>query len=144
MPRMNILSTVEREALNSPPVFSSFQRKQYFDVPSKLPASPLASAIRPTSLAFYSVQAASKPRGGSSHQALPPARSQSALNFWGVTLHPSPDGDVVDRKSALGKEFLDVSVRQCKYQPTASRIISGSNWRHLNRPATEGARTISA
>src|ERR1700681_2785059 len=31
-----------------------------------------------------------------------------------------------------------------KYQPTASRIISGSNWRHLNRPATEGARTISA
>ena len=31
-----------------------------------------------------------------------------------------------------------------KYQPTASRIISGSNWRHLNRPATEGARTILA
>src|SRR5271157_4730368 len=33
-------------------------------------------------------------------------RSQSALNFWGVTLHPPPDGDVVDRKSALGKEFF--------------------------------------
>jgi hypothetical protein len=30
MPRMNILNTVEREAFNSPPVFSSFQRKQYF------------------------------------------------------------------------------------------------------------------
>src|SRR6202048_1947388 len=25
-----------------------------------------------------------------------------------------------------------------------STIISGSNWRHLNGPATEGARTISA
>ena len=31
MPRMNILNTVEREAFNSPPVFNSFQRKQYFD-----------------------------------------------------------------------------------------------------------------
>ena len=36
MPRMNILNTVEREAFNSPPVFNSFQRKQYFDFPSKL------------------------------------------------------------------------------------------------------------
>ena len=36
MPRMNILNTVEREAFNSPPVFSSFQRKQYFDFPSEL------------------------------------------------------------------------------------------------------------
>ena len=36
MPRMNILNTVESEAFNSPPVFSSFQRKQYFDFPSKL------------------------------------------------------------------------------------------------------------
>ena len=27
-------------------------------------------------------------------------RSQSTLNFWGVTLHRPPDGDVVDRKSA--------------------------------------------
>ena len=36
MPRMNILNTVEREAFNSPPDFSSFQRKQYFDFPSKV------------------------------------------------------------------------------------------------------------
>ena len=36
MTRMNILNTVEREAFTSPPVFSSFQRKQYFDFPSKL------------------------------------------------------------------------------------------------------------
>ena len=36
MPQMNILNAVEREALDSPPVFNSFQRKQYFDFPSKL------------------------------------------------------------------------------------------------------------
>src|SRR6266404_9677340 len=34
MPRMNILNAVEREAFSSPPVFNSFQRKQYFDFPS--------------------------------------------------------------------------------------------------------------
>ena len=34
MPRMNILNAVEREAFDSPPVFNSFQRKQYFDFPS--------------------------------------------------------------------------------------------------------------
>jgi hypothetical protein len=36
MPRMNILNAVERKAFDSPPVFHSFQRKQYFDFPSKL------------------------------------------------------------------------------------------------------------
>jgi hypothetical protein len=36
MPRMNILNAIEREAFDSPPVFNSFQRKQYFDFPSKL------------------------------------------------------------------------------------------------------------
>jgi hypothetical protein len=36
MPRMNILNAVEREAFDSPPVFNSFQRKQYFDFLSKL------------------------------------------------------------------------------------------------------------
>ena len=36
MPRMNILNAVEREAFSSPPVFNSFQRKQYFDFLSKL------------------------------------------------------------------------------------------------------------
>lgn len=30
VPRMNILNTVEREALESPPGFNSVQRKQYF------------------------------------------------------------------------------------------------------------------
>src|SRR5262249_13950435 len=33
MPRMNVLNTVEREAFDSPAVFNSFQRKQYFDFP---------------------------------------------------------------------------------------------------------------
>ncbi len=36
MPRMNILNTVEREAFESPPVFNSVQRKQYFDFPLRL------------------------------------------------------------------------------------------------------------
>jgi hypothetical protein len=31
---MNILNAVEREAFDSPPVFHSFQRKQYFDFPA--------------------------------------------------------------------------------------------------------------
>ena len=29
-----------------------------------------------------------------------------------------------------------------RYQPTASRITSGSNWRHLNSPEIDGARSI--
>ena len=48
-------------------------------------------------------------------------RSQSALNFWGVTLHPPPDGDVVDRKSALGKEFFHLAVGQREAQVPANR-----------------------
>ena len=36
MPRMNILNTVEREAFESPPVFNSVHRKQYFDFPTEL------------------------------------------------------------------------------------------------------------
>jgi hypothetical protein len=33
MPRMKILSPVEQDAFDSPPVFNSVQRKQYFDFP---------------------------------------------------------------------------------------------------------------
>lgn len=44
MPRMNILNTVEREAFDSPPAFTSVQRKQYFDFPSEL--RRLASSLR--------------------------------------------------------------------------------------------------
>src|SRR4029077_18557380 len=40
------------------------------------------------------------------------APTQSALKFRGVTLHPPPDGQVVDQKSTLSKEFLHVTVRQ--------------------------------
>ena len=36
MPRMKILNTIEQEAFESPPVFNSFQRKQYFDFPSAI------------------------------------------------------------------------------------------------------------
>jgi len=51
MPRMNILNAVEREAFDSPPVFNTFQRKQYFDFPSTPirrwpPQSGLAEACK--------------------------------------------------------------------------------------------------
>jgi hypothetical protein len=36
MPRMKILNSVEQEAFESPPVFNSFQRKQYFDFPQTI------------------------------------------------------------------------------------------------------------
>jgi hypothetical protein len=39
-------------------------------------------------------------------------RAQTSFQFRGVTLHPSPDGDVVDQQAALGKEFLDFTVGQ--------------------------------
>lgn len=44
MPRMPILSSVEREAFDSPPVFTSAQRKQYFDCPS--PLRQMAASFR--------------------------------------------------------------------------------------------------
>src|ERR1700681_3178637 len=47
-------------------------------------------------------------------------------------------------RSARSSSTSRYDSEKRKYQPTASRIISGSNWRHLNRPATEGSRTISA
>ena len=36
MPRMHILNTLEREAFDSPPMFTSLQRRQHFDFPVEL------------------------------------------------------------------------------------------------------------
>ena len=36
MPRMKILNAVEQEAFESPPMFNSVQRKQYFDLPGEI------------------------------------------------------------------------------------------------------------
>jgi Domain of unknown function (DUF4158) len=36
MPRMHILNTLEREAFDSPPLFTSLQRRQHFDFPGEL------------------------------------------------------------------------------------------------------------
>ena len=60
MPRMDILNAVEREAFDSPPVFNSFQRKQYFDFPSKLRRFVAGLRSPATGSAFYSAQATSK------------------------------------------------------------------------------------
>src|ERR1700676_4363799 len=43
-------------------------------------------------------------------------------------------------RSARSSSTSRYDSEKRKYQPTASRIISGSNWRHLNRPHTEEAR----
>src|ERR1700730_18073273 len=42
-------------------------------------------------------------------------------------------------RSARSSSTSRYDSEKRKYQPTASRIISGSNWRHLKRPETEGA-----
>jgi hypothetical protein len=49
------------------------------------------------------------------------SRAQTSPQFRGVTLHPAPDGNVVDQKSALGKEFLHVTVRQREAQIPTDR-----------------------
>lgn len=36
MPRMNILNRSEQEMFDTPPVFNSGERKQFFDLPSSL------------------------------------------------------------------------------------------------------------
>jgi hypothetical protein len=91
MPRMNIFNTVEREAFNSPPVFSSSNASSILTSPPSYAASPLASAIRPTSLAFYSAQATSKPRGGSSHQAL---STRGISSMWRASSSPERVGRI--------------------------------------------------
>jgi hypothetical protein len=42
--------------------------------------------------------------------------------------------------------FTDEVIINCVrwYLPTASRITSGSNWRHLNSPEIDGTRNIRA
>ena len=44
MPRMRILNTIEQEAFETPPLFNSTQRRQYFDVP--LSIQRLAASLR--------------------------------------------------------------------------------------------------
>lgn len=44
MPRMKILNTVEQEAFECPPMFTSAQRKQYFDFPARI--ERLAAGLR--------------------------------------------------------------------------------------------------
>jgi hypothetical protein len=52
---------------------------------------------------------------------------------------------VIGVQAPLGQQLLHVTVGKSekrKYQPTARRITSGSNWCHLNRPESEGTRSI--
>src|SRR5260221_10025467 len=64
------------------------------------------------------------------------------MQFGRKPLNPSPHRDVVGVQTPLGEQLFDVAVRQGKrkYHPTANRMTSGSNCRHLNKPQSEDAR----
>jgi hypothetical protein len=48
-------------------------------------------------------------------------RSQSALNFWGVTLDPPPDGDAIGVQAPLGQQLLHITIGKRKAQIPADR-----------------------
>jgi hypothetical protein len=82
---MIALNAGEREAFDSPPVFNSFQRKQYFDFPSKLRrfAAGLRRALKAEALHL----------GGRTYEALEVVREAEALversgeRSWCAELH---------------------------------------------------------
>ena len=68
--------------------------------------------------------------------------SQSGIA--GHLKHPPPDGDGSTNRprSAESSSTSRYDSEKRRYQPTARRITSGSNCRHLKRLETEGARSI--
>ena len=56
MPQMSVLNAEEKQAFDSPPVFNSVQRKQYFDVTPRI-ASKLATLKSPTNQVCFLVAA---------------------------------------------------------------------------------------
>src|SRR5271165_4751145 len=69
------------------------------------------------------------------------SRAKTSFQFRGVTLHPSLQTVTWSTKSPRSARRSSTSrydSEKRKYQPTASRMTSGSNCRHLNRPETEG------
>jgi hypothetical protein len=65
--------------------------------------------------------------------------TQTLFQFRAIAPDPSPDGHVIHREHhARPKAPLrrGTKARSAKYQPSARRMTSGSNWRHLNRPQT--------
>src|SRR5262249_55830154 len=53
----------------------------------------------------------------------PQLLAQGSFQFRGIALDPPPEGDVLDRKSALGKKFLHVTVGQTKSASTDRRPV---------------------
>ena len=64
--------------------------------------------------------------------------------FNSGALNPPPEGDGSTNRprSARSSSTSRYDSEKRRYQPTARRITSGSNCRHLKRLATEGARSI--
>ena len=63
MPRMNILSTSEKDEFDTPPILNSRQRKQFFDMPEnyqddiqklRSPTNKIASVLVTRYLDFFS------------------------------------------------------------------------------------------
>src|SRR4029077_17010951 len=69
--------------------------------------------------------------------------TQTLFHFRAIALDPPPDGDVIGAQAPLSASNSSTSRyerEKRKYHPTASRMTSGSNCRHLNKPQTEEAR----
>src|SRR5271165_3085472 len=48
-------------------------------------------------------------------------RAQTSFHFWGIPLDPTPHRDVIGLQASLGKQLLDVPVRQGKAQIPTNR-----------------------
>src|SRR4029077_5114955 len=69
--------------------------------------------------------------------------TQTLFHFRAIALDPPPDGDVIGAqapRSASNSSTSRYEREKRKYHPTASRMTSGSNCRHLNKPQPEEAR----
>ena len=64
--------------------------------------------------------------------------------FNSGAVNPPPEGDRSTNRarSARSSSTSRYDSEKRRYQPTARRITSGSNCRHLKRLATESARSI--
>ena len=93
MPRMNILNTVEREAFNSPSVFNSVQRKQYFDFPPELRHLPSSLRASTHQLCFL----------------LSAAYFKAARRFFSPRTFPRREMEYVARQLELVEPTLDLT-----------------------------------
>lgn len=94
MPRMQILNPLEREAFETPPMFTSVQRKQHFDFPVGVQRTAASLRTPANQLAFL----------------LTCGYFAATKRFFPVqTFHPRDRGYVADH-AGLGKEPIDLTL----------------------------------